>query len=191
MRIILKENYEPDSELEWIGLVSFVIGLLFLLVSLFSFCGIVSVYCRAAVIPSGYIALFLSVLSLILGIISVICEIDILDYIDKKGSSKVSITQSQVDTVHEWYRICAVGLFILFVIETCRFILSSQYAVTSSLLDGDYEMEASESLIQQSSGRYQIDDEEEQYSGRTRRDVPRRNGLDQKAGYGRNATRPY
>lgn len=85
LRIILKENYEPDSELEWLGLISFLLGMMFLLVSIFSFSGIISSYCRKVIIPSGYLALILSVFSLIIAIFAVIFELDILDYINMKG----------------------------------------------------------------------------------------------------------
>ena len=62
----------------WVSLTSFVLGVLFILVALFSFCGIVSNSCRFAVVPSGYLALMLAVVSLSAGIAAILFDEEIL-----------------------------------------------------------------------------------------------------------------
>lgn len=137
-----------------VGWVSFMLGLMFILVSLFSFCGIVSVSFRFAVVPSGYLALVLAVCALAGGILSIVCDEDILEFIDN-NKHKLNMRPEHVRMLHVFYDIVTISLFASFVIEITRFMLSSQYTVTADLIDKSTDIEG-ESLLRASS-HYQAD----------------------------------
>lgn len=103
LRSIDRGQLTPDVELEWIGIASFTLGLFYLVVCVFSFGGLVTTHCRLFILPSGYLALFLSICSFIAAIVGTICEFDILDYIDSKGSYHASITDEQVRSTFHMY----------------------------------------------------------------------------------------
>lgn len=144
-----------------IGWTSFILGLLFLLVALFSFCGIVSNSCRFAVIPSGYIALLLGVFSLSAGIAAVLCNEEVLKFVDE-NQERLNMTPQHVEVVHVFYDIICIVFFTSFVVELMRFGLSSQYHATSNLMDIDNDIEVSsrdrDPLLRADSGRYQTAD---------------------------------
>ena len=80
VKVILPDNGNLSEHqlLFWVSLVSFVIGVVFILVAFFSCCGIVSNSCRFAVVPSGYLALLLALISLSSGISAVLFDEEIL-----------------------------------------------------------------------------------------------------------------
>ena len=150
---------EEQQALLLIGWVSFILGFLFLLVAMFSFCGIVSNSCRFAVIPSGYVALLLALVSLSAGIAAVVCDDEILGFIDA-NQNKLNLKPGHVEAIHIFYEIICVVFFISFAIEIIRFLLSSQFAATSNLLDiGDIETESLLRNNSRSTDRYQADPE--------------------------------
>jgi len=159
VKFMLPDNGDlvEHQTLVTIGFVSFIIGVLFILVSLFSFCGIVSGSCRFAVIPSGYLALILAMTSLLGGIAAIIFDDKILDFIDA-NQKKLNLNSDQIQYIHVFYDIISVVLFTSFFIEVIRFMLSSQYNSTSNLLNINGDIEA-ESLLRNKDTRYQTADD--------------------------------
>ncbi len=167
-------NVSEHQVLFWVSTVSFALGSLFILVAMFSFCGIVSNSCRFAVIPSGYLAIVLALVSVGAGIAGYLCNDEILSYIDS-NQDRFNMKTEHVEFIHVFYDIIVITLFASFVIEMSRFMLSSQFTSTSNLIDGpDGDLEVSESLLRDSEKTsYQASDRERAY--REQRDSRYRN----------------
>ena len=157
-------NVSEHQVLFWVSTVSFSLGSLFILVAMFSFCGIVSNSCRFAVVPSGYLALVLALVSVGAGTTGYLCNEEILSYIDS-NQDRFNIKREHVEFVHIFYDIIVITLFASFAIEMSRFLLSSQYTSTSNLIEGPGgDLEVSESLLRDSErSSYQLSDKERAY----------------------------
>lgn len=157
-------NLTEHQALFWVSTVSFSLGFLFILVALFSFCGIVSNSCRFAVIPSGYLALVLALVSVGAGTAAYLCDDEILSYIDT-NQEKYNVKKEHVEFIHVFYDVIVIMLFASFVIEMSRFVLSSQFTSTSKLIDGPRgDLEVAESLLRDSErSSYQSSDRERAY----------------------------
>lgn len=177
-------NISEHQVLFWVSLMAFILGSLFILVALFSFCGIVSNSCRFAVVPSGYLALVLALVSVGAGTAGYLCDEEILSYIDS-NQQKFNMRTEHVEYVHVFYDIIVITLFASFVIEMSRFMLSSQFTSTSNLIDGPGgDLEISESLLRDSErSSYQSSDRERGY--RDERDSRYRNYSGTSGGSGR------
>ena len=178
-------NVSEHQVLFWVSTLSFALGFLFILVAMFSFCGIVSNSCRFAVVPSGYLALVLALVSVGAGTAGYLCDDEILSYIDS-NQGRFNMKTEHVEFIHVFYDIIVITLFASFVIEMSRFMLSSQFTSTSNLIDGPGgDLEVSESLLRDSEkSSYQLSDRERAY--REERDSRYKNYYD---GYDNNSSR--
>lgn len=127
-----------DIEAAWLGWCCAILGLLLLLVSLFSFCAITSSDCRWAMHPSRVIALFIAALALSMGCAAFAVQDKFYHYLNDEGD-EIGLSSSDVNLIKNWYLLVAYGTFGLVILELLRFKMSGGFRQTALQMDGEFD----------------------------------------------------
>ncbi|CAE7676509.1 unnamed protein product, partial [Symbiodinium microadriaticum] len=125
------------GQTSWIGWVSFGMGSALLLVSLLSFLAIEISSCRWAVLPSGYLAMALSVVALGTGIGLLVMHNKFINYLED-NQSDIGLSSNDVDTVRTWYMAVVYGSFFVCVSSLIRFYSSRPFYNSVTKIDSDF-----------------------------------------------------
>lgn len=126
-----------EGQTSWIGWVAFGIGSALLLISFLSFLAIEIASCRWAVLPSGYLAIVLSIAALSAGIGLLIMHNKFINYLDD-NKSDIGLSSSDVDTVRTWYMVVVYGSFFVTISSLVRFYSSRPFYNSVTKIDSDF-----------------------------------------------------
>lgn len=128
-----------DSEtMAWISFLSLLIGILLLLIVLLSFASLNLTQCKIGVVLSGYLALFVSVAALIVGVVSTAVKAELFNYLDNHRKD-IGLSASDVESIKSWFMFILVALFCSAFLEFIRFHWSYFLYSNYSKMEGRYQ----------------------------------------------------
>lgn len=127
-----------NVNIAWLGWCSALMGVMLLLVSLFSFCAITSSDCRWAMAPSRVFSLIVALLGIAMGCSAFALKNKFFDYMDESGND-IGLTDKDINLVKSWYLMVAYGTFGLVIIEIIRFKLSQGFREQALQMDGEFD----------------------------------------------------
>lgn len=132
------QDHFMDVETAWLGWCCAILGILLLLVALFSFCAITSSDCRWTIHPSRAIALLIALLGIGLGSAIFGMQNKFYNYLDSDGDS-IGLSSGDIKMIKQWYLVVGYGAFGLVVIELLRFKMSQGFRETALQMDGEFD----------------------------------------------------
>ena len=154
-----------DIRIAWLEYLCLTLGVLLLTSSFLSFCAITNTNCRWAVIPSSYIGILVSILSLLLGSLVLSLQKQTHNFLNDHGTS-VGLSSSDIDVIEKWYVYMGYCLLGLCVVEFLRFRVSRGYREAALRADGEFDALLAEE-DKQYADRYAVhkSQREEKYDG--------------------------
>ena len=134
----IKIKFSTHLDEAWLCWSILLLGILLLLTCCLSSCAVSSPSCRWASIPSAYIGLFVSVLSLALGVSALVLHKKIFSYIDNNGV-ELGLTAKDISFIENFYSIITYTLLGLFILEIIRYRYSVNFRETALRIDGEYD----------------------------------------------------
>ena len=134
----IKIKFSTHLDEAWLCWSILLLGILLILTCVLSTCAVTSSSCRWASIPSAYIGLFISVLSLALATSALILQNKIFKYIDNNGD-ELGLTTKDITFIEQWYSVVSYTLLGLFILEIIRYRYSINFRETALRLDGEYD----------------------------------------------------
>ncbi len=138
MYMKLGSDVSDSGTIAWISFLSLLIGFLLLLIVILSFASLNLTQCKIGVVLSGYLALFVSVASLIIGVASAAVKTEIFNYLDNH-SADLGLSKSDVESIKSWFMFILVALFCSSLFEFVRFHWSYFLYSSYSKMDGRYQ----------------------------------------------------
>jgi hypothetical protein len=138
--LFLKVNMGSDfgkGQTSWVGWIAFGMGGMLVLVSFLSLMAIEMACCRWAILPSGYLAIILSIVALGSAIALLIMHEKFIDYLDDNHSD-VGLSTNDVSTIKTWYMIAVYSSFFVSVSSLIRFFSSRPFYNSAVKIDGDF-----------------------------------------------------
>ena len=122
----------------WLAVLMLVLGALLLLIVALSFTSLHLTTCKGGVVFSGYLALLVSISSLIMGITAIVVRGDLFDYLDS-NQDDIGLDDDDVSSIKEWYSWIIFGLFCSFCLQFVRYKWSSFLYQNFTILDSRYQ----------------------------------------------------
>jgi len=132
----IKIKFSTHLQEAWLCWSILLLGILLLFTCTLSTCSVVSSSCRWASIPSAYIGLFISLLSLILATSALILKPKIFNYIN---NNELNLSTKDINFIENWYNVVAYVLFGLFILEIVRYRYSINFRETALRMDGEFD----------------------------------------------------
>lgn len=139
-----------DIHTAWLTYVVLIIGACLLLIVVLSFTSMNLTDCKVGVVVSGYLALFVSMSSLIMAVTSLVVRGDLFNYLDSNGDD-IGLSSQDIDKIKGWYSWVIFGLFCSFVLEFIRYKWSSFLYVNYAAVDARYQ-----GLLAQEEDEYEV-----------------------------------
>ena len=134
----LKIKFSTHLDEAWLCWSILLLGILLILTCVLSTCAVSSSSCRWASIPSAYIGLFISLLSLVLATAALILKNKIFNYINN-NEDELGLSSRDVTFIENWYSVVAYVLFGLFILEIVRYRYSINFRETALRIDGEFD----------------------------------------------------
>lgn len=145
-----------DIHTAWLAFLVIVVGSLMLLVVVLSFASLHLLDCKLGVVASGYIALFISITSIVMGITAIVVKGDLYTYLDSEGGD-MGLSDDDAETIKHWYNWIIIGLFCSFCLQFIRFKWSTFLYKNFSAQDVRYQsllaLEEDEYVVKLNAGR--------------------------------------
>jgi signal transduction histidine kinase len=121
----------------WLAFFSLTVGILLLLVSLFSFCAISSTSCRSMAYPTDFMAVVIVLIDFASGITAVELQSVVITYLNNHGN-EMGLSSSAINTIKSWYLVICAGFFVSLLIEIIRLWLNRGFTYSSRRIDMEY-----------------------------------------------------
>jgi hypothetical protein len=145
-----------DVHTAWLAVLVIILGACLLSIVALSFTSLNLTDCKIGVVISGYLALFVSITSLIMGITAIVVQGDLYDYLDSHGDD-LGLADKDISSIKKWYTFIIIGLFCSFIMQFIRFkwskFLYKKFAVRDTRYQGLLSLEEDEYEVRLNAGR--------------------------------------